>query len=140
MLSILSVGYVSNVSDYLGSLVSDPKVWVILTGYLSLLWPSGILIGKFTQKWRDTIPKSTQLNEQSLENAGKWIGFFERFLILTFILVQQYTAIGFLVAAKSIFRYPDRRDIGEYILIGTLLSFSIAVCVGLLVQVAFVTC
>jgi len=48
--------------------------------------------------------------------------------------IDQYTAIGFLIAAKSIFRYSDRRDAGEYILIGTLLSFTAAIAVGLVVH------
>ena len=37
-----------------------------------------------------------------------WIGFFERFLIFTFILINQYTAIGFLIAAKSVLRFNDK--------------------------------
>jgi len=54
-----------------------------------------------------------------------------RFLILTLVLLKQYEAIGLLVAAKSIFRFSASRSVGEYVLIGTLLSFTIAITVGL---------
>lgn len=60
-----------------------------------------------------------------------WIGRLERFLILTLVLLKQYEAIGLLVAAKSIFRFSASRSVGEYVLIGTLLSFTIAITVGL---------
>jgi hypothetical protein len=72
--------------------------------------------------------------DKSLENAGRWIGRLERFLILTLVLLKQYEAIGLLVAAKSIFRFSESRNVGEYILVGTLISFTIAIIVGLIVS------
>lgn len=52
------------------------------------------------------------------------IGFLERIFVFLFILLNQYTAIGFIIAAKGIVRYPDfgKKSFNEYILIGTLLS------------------
>jgi len=56
-------------------------------------------------------------------------GELERFLIYLFVLSDQLGAVGFLVAAKSIFRFGELRDHAnrleaEYITIGTLLSFA----------------
>ena len=67
------------------------------------------------------------------------IGYLERTLVLIFILQGQWAAIGFLVTAKSVFRFSDLkigqdRKLTEYILIGTLLSFGIAILTGVLVQ------
>ena len=108
------------------------KLWTILAAYLVIIWPSSILISKITEKWRkDISEKEDAQKDKSLEKAGRWIGWLERFLILTFVLLQQYAAIGFLVAAKSIFRFSESRRVGEYVLIGTLLSFVIAIIVGL---------
>lgn len=61
--------------------------------------------------------------------AGLYIGWLERFLILTAILAGSYTAVGLIVAAKSIFRFPDLKDrpLAEYFLIGTLMSVTLAV-------------
>jgi len=107
------------------------KIWVIIAAYLIILWPSSKLISKITEKWReDTENKDPK--DKSLEKAGRWIGWLERFLILTFVLLNQYEAIGLLVAAKSIFRFSETRKVGEYVLIGTLLSFAIAILVGLI--------
>jgi hypothetical protein len=68
--------------------------------------------------------------------AGKWIGYLERILV-TFILTGNIEGVGFLLAAKSIFRFGELSKASEikptvYILIGTLASFSIAIIVGLI--------
>ena len=75
--------------------------------------------------------------DQSLQNAGNYIGILERIFVVTFILLNEFEAIGFLLAAKSIFRFGDLkkvkdRKLTEYVLIGTLLSFGIAILVGLI--------
>lgn len=106
----------------------DTNLLIILIAYILVIWPSGIIVGKITANWQEEIEDS----EKGLEKAGMWIGRLERFLLLTFVLLQQYQAIGLLVTAKSIFRFTYRREMSEYILIGTLLSFSIAILVGLL--------
>lgn len=58
--------------------------------------------------------------------AGALIGFMERLIIVIFLSLQQYAAIGLVLTAKSIVRY-DRiskdQEFSEYYLIGTLFSF-----------------
>jgi hypothetical protein len=69
-----------------------------------------------------------------LGNAGLYIGWLERFLMLTAVLLQSPAALGLIVAAKSIFRFDDIRQgraSTEYFLIGTLLSGSQAIAGGL---------
>ena len=67
-------------------------------------------------------------------NAGALIGNLERWLILAFVLMQHYEALGLLIAAKSIIRFGDAQTRkSEYVLAGTLLSIFIAVLAGLLV-------
>ncbi|WP_010133877.1 DUF3307 domain-containing protein [Ochrovirga pacifica] len=79
-----------------------------------------------------------QINKEGgLQNAGKYIGMLERLFVFTFVVVGQWKAIGFILAAKSIFRFGDLtkakdRQLTEYILIGTFLSFGIAMLIGLL--------
>ena len=73
--------------------------------------------------------------EKSLENAGKYIGILERLLILFFVIIGHWEGVGFLLAAKSIFRFSDLtraedRKLTEYILIGTLLSFGFAMLIA----------
>jgi putative PIN family toxin of toxin-antitoxin system len=67
-------------------------------------------------------------------DASAWIGIIERILILIFILSEQFQSIGFLEAAKSIFRFSEIQKEGnpkaEYFSLGTLASFLLAVVVG----------
>ncbi len=108
----------------------------IITAYLFITFPAGIIIGKLTERWKnDSVP--------SLKNAGQWIGITERLLVLTLVLLQQYTAIGFIIAAKSILRTSSTREgrefaQSEYILIGTLLSFALAIFTGLILKHALI--
>lgn len=69
-------------------------------------------------------------------NAGRFIGILERILIFFFVLVSQYTAIAFIIAAKGFTRFKDldQREFAEYVLIGTLLSASAALLAALLVK------
>jgi len=69
-------------------------------------------------------------------NAGRFIGILERILIFFFVLVSQYTAIAFILAAKGFTRFKDldEREFAEYVLIGTLLSATAAVLAALLVK------
>jgi hypothetical protein len=99
------------------------------TGYIFLTLPAGILIGELMKVFHF---KNT--DNAGLPSAGQAIGIIERIIIFTCVLVNQYTAIGFLVAAKSILRIKGDGDDGEvkteYIIIGTLLSFGIAIITG----------
>lgn len=117
-------------------LYSSTAFWVLLTAYIAAIWPAGVLIGKFTEGWRREM-----IEPRGLEKAGLWIGRLERFLVLTFIILRQFEIVGFLVAAKSIFRFggigkQGQREEAEYFLIGTLLSLSIAIVLGILVTYA----
>lgn len=68
-----------------------------------------------------------------IQGAGALIGFLERALVLTFVLLNQYTAIGLVLTAKSIARYKELEDRGfaEYYIIGTLGSMLFAILVGI---------
>lgn len=99
-----------------------------------MLRPSSILLSIFLKQWQPAQSKS-----QSLPNAGKWIGYIERVLALTFILIGSIEGVGFLLAAKSVFRFGDLNKaneirISEYVLIGTLSSFTIAVLIGIVAK------
>ncbi len=72
----------------------------------------------------------------SLEKAGTYIGILERLFIFLFIAIDFWGGIGFLLTAKSVFRFGDLskandRKLTEYILIGTLLSFGMAILCGM---------
>lgn len=69
---------------------------------------------------------------------GRTIGNLERYLILTLVLFGQWVALGFIIAAKSIARFPEltaprHKDFAEYYLIGTLTSVLVALASGMIV-------
>lgn len=115
---------------WMQSMYADSRLLAIAAGYLVITWPLGMLIGIATKSWRD----ESGVNSEGLARAGMWIGLFERFLILTFILIDQYTAVGLLIAAKSILRFNDHerntQKKTEYVLIGTLMSYATSVLLG----------
>ena len=109
----------------------DTGLWVKITGYFFVTYPSAYLIGYLTKRWRDKLPGS-----EGLEDAGKWIGIIERIMILTLALYDQYEAVGLLIAAKGIIRFNDSNRTEqktEYLVIGTLISIATAVITGLIV-------
>ena len=67
---------------------------------------------------------------------GRMIGILERMLVLTFVLIEQWGALGLVLAAKSVARYKalEKRYFGEYFLIGTLTSMLCATIAGLAVK------
>ncbi|MBP1908388.1 DUF3307 domain-containing protein [Methanolobus bombayensis] len=125
------IGFENIISGIPFNQLNSTNTWILILAYFIVIWPSGILIDKFTEPWHHD--KDGEEGE-GLFNAGLWIGRLERFLLLTFVLLEQYQAIGLLVTAKSIFRFTTDRKVSEYILIGTLLSFTIAVFVGIVVK------
>ncbi len=66
-------------------------------------------------------------------SMGRLIGLLERIFIFIFVLLNQYSAIGFILAAKGVTRFnnfKDDRSFAEYVLIGTLLSTLLALIIG----------
>jgi hypothetical protein len=115
-------------------MMCSANVWVVIMAYLLILKPSSIFLSLFLDKWT---PDSQ--NIQSLPNAGQWIGYIERVLILTFVLIGSFEGVGFLLAAKSVFRFGELNKAQEirtteYVLIGTLASFAIAILIGIVVS------
>lgn len=53
---------------------------ILITAYVFVSFPAGILIGQLTKKWREQIADAPTLG-----NAGKWIGIIERIVILTLV-------------------------------------------------------
>ena len=107
------------------------KVGIVVTAYMVALKPTSVLLNLFIKQW---MPHDSK-NDDTLPHARLWIGYLERFLILTFIFTHNFEGIGFLLAAKSIFRFGELNKakeikITEYVLIGTLASFAIATGIG----------
>lgn len=91
--------------------------------------PANILIKLILERYKVGNSESCE----DIKNAGALIGNLERILTIIFVMINQYEAIGFIVAAKSLLRFKDTDTAKtEYVLAGTFLSFGIAIICGLL--------
>ncbi|MGF1909582.1 DUF3307 domain-containing protein [Vibrio kasasachensis] len=111
---------------------------MVVFGYLLILKPTSIVIGSVLRKYPISgTEDNTSTN--GLIAGGELIGYLERVLILTFTLLGSYAAVGFVLAAKSIFRFgdlnkSDDRSMTEYVLIGSLLSVVVTTMIGTLLS------
>lgn len=105
------------------------SVAVVLAGYILAVFG----VGYFNSL---VLSRFNQPDEAGLNRAGLYIGWLERFLMLTAVLLGAYAALGLVLTAKSIFRFDairQHRSHAEYFLIGTLISVAEVVIVGALV-------
>jgi hypothetical protein len=117
--------------------LSGASEGMILSGaivYTAVIFAGGYLIRYMTRGLLRGV--SVQLGEsvEQLTNAGLYIGWLERLLIVTAVVLHSPTLIGLILTAKSIARFPEIKEskFAEYFLIGTLLSVSVALFGGLL--------
>lgn len=111
-----------------------------LIAFLLVAVVSPIFLRLFFSKW-DREFEFQNKRKESLMHAGLLIGIMERLIIVLFIQVGFLSGIGFLLAAKSIFRFGDLANakdtkFTEYILVGTLASFIIAIGIGYALRLA----
>jgi len=130
-------------SDYNGwSVAGLAKLFFVLSGLVYLSAPAntvirGILkpLGVFPEN--DGGPASPADKGKSTAGRGAIIGVLERWIAFALVLAGQYTALAFVIAAKSIARYKkinEEEKFGEYFLIGTLASIGIALLFGIIVR------
>ncbi len=108
------------------------QIFILILVILLLTTVSSHIIKVIISKWQ---PENEDEDNDSLTNAGSYIGILERLFVFGFIISNNIQGIGFLLAAKSVFRFGDLKDsvdrkLTEYILIGSLLSFGFAIIFG----------
>lgn len=117
------------------------KLLFIPVIYVAVIFGGGYLIRTLTRPLAKSINlEQPEKGGEPMQNAGLYIGWLERFLLLTALLMQSPGTAGLILAAKAIARYPEFKSehFAEYFLIGTLLSFSLAVLGGaVLARVVF---
>lgn len=119
--------------------LKNQEILKIIMAALFLTTPASIFIKILLSSWTPVPETQNNIQTESLSSAGKYIGILERLLVFTFIVVNHWEGVGFMVAAKSVFRFSDlaqakQRKLTEYVLIGTLLSFGMAVLTGILIK------
>lgn len=116
------------------------KNMLIAISYILVCKPASVIISLALKTHTQSLVNDTAIDHEENNNvgllsAGAWIGYIERCLAISFIFMGQFSSIGFLVATKTIFRFGDltkNKDmkLTEYMMLGTLLSYAIALFVG----------
>lgn len=102
--------------------------------FILILKPVNVTFRKLLSNYKP-VSKISEKNEE--KRVGKLIGNLERMLVLVFLLVNQYTAIGLVFTAKSITRFnkiSDDKMFAEYYLLGTLFSILATVVIYIAIQ------
>ena len=112
--------------------VSEVKIIYLLCALLLIHKPANITISKLIKQFKPKDEEDQQKNAQAVNalKAGGFIGTLERIIMLIFLYLNQYSAIGLVLTAKSIARYEKiakEKDFAEYYLLGTLLSTLVAI-------------
>lgn len=109
------------------------KFLILIYGYFILVW-FGMII-KYILQYMGV----NESKVEGIKNGGFVIGLLERILIFSFVLTNQYAAIAFIFAAKSLARFKEleKRDIAEYYLLGTFISITSAVVLGIFFVILF---
>jgi hypothetical protein len=99
--------------------------------YVAVIFGGGYLIRYLT---RGFATAGTAESPAQLENAGLYLGWIERFLVITAIAMQSPVLVGLILTGKSLARFPEFKEprFAEYFLIGTLLSISLSLLGGII--------
>jgi len=145
LLVLLGVVVLLDATPALQPSVAGPGAWVgifgpgflgflvLVIGWILATSASGYTLALALSRFEAEL---SSRQKAGLRGGGYWIGITERSLIYLFILLGEPAGIGFLAAAKSVFRIgeikeAEDRKLAEYILIGTLMSFATAMLVAI---------
>ena len=108
------------------------KIWLLVLCLLLVTVVSSHIVRLLITKW--DIGRDKEVGH-TLPAAGSYIGMLERLFVFALVIMDEISGIGLLITAKSVLRFNNLKDakdrqLTEYILIGTLISFGIAALVG----------
>lgn len=114
------------------------EILIVSTVLLIAVFPVGYLIRYLLGPLSDELvvsgdgAQSGNESVEGLENAGLYIGWLERALLVIAFAVGSVAAVGLILGAKSIVRFPkfESRAFAEYFLIGTFVSVAFAALGG----------
>lgn len=117
----------------------SPLLFFYVGGYVSIVIGAGHLVQRICTHFGATLDQETLKRKPGLPAAGRYIGWLERFLIVTFLLAGHGEVIAVLVGAKALVRYPDFKEgeqssFADYFLVGTMTSVGLGLVGGIVLQ------
>ena len=121
------------IQQYLYTVAWFRTLLVYISIFSIIIKPTAVFISKvFIYRF----PQVKNGNDENKDiGTGTWIGILERIIVVTLVLLNAPSAIGFVLTAKSIARFKqlDDREFAERYIVGTLLSVGIALAATLLI-------
>jgi len=113
----------------------------IVCGYLLLTLTSGKIVSYLLQQVAHKTLSEAAAQDEPEEKlkkarlaAGTIIGKCENVIILSFILMEAYTALALVVTAKTLIRKDEIERNEMYFLVGTLTNVSYSVIIGFIMR------
>jgi hypothetical protein len=93
------------------------------------------IVRKLLERYPEALPVQSDRDRYAM---GRTIGVLERLVVFVLVILGQWAALGFVLAAKSIARFKEleERVFADYYLIGTLASVLVALASGIAVRAA----
>jgi len=82
--------------------IVNPRYWLLTSIYVGSVAGGSVLVRLFIQPFAQKVT-----GKPGLLTAGAYIGMVERFLLTSLVASNQFGAVGFVLAAKSIARYKQ---------------------------------
>jgi hypothetical protein len=110
------------------------KPLLVLVVYIAVIFGGGFIVRSLTKPLTKQDMSILGETTNEMQNAGMYIGWLERFVVLTALVLQSPATVGLILTAKAIARYPEMKSVrfAEYFLIGTLLSLSLGIIGGII--------
>lgn len=113
--------------------ISGIQVTILLGGYIVLLLTSGVVVkGILSGISKEDIAE--KIGKEAMD-TGFVVGKCENFLILTFMLLDAYTALALIFAAKTIVRREDMSTNSLFYLAGTMINVTYSIIIGLVIKI-----
>lgn len=112
--------------------IDTVKVVILGGGYLVLLGTSGIVVSHILSKISSE-PMSQKISKE-VRDTGFVVGKCENLLLLTFMILEAYTALALIFAAKAIVRREDMSKNSLFFLAGTMVNVTYSIMIGLILK------
>ncbi|MBC2694335.1 MAG: hypothetical protein HF982_03470 [Desulfobacteraceae bacterium] len=108
-------------------------ITIIAGGYFILLFTSGMMVNYILSKISGE--SISQKIGKDARDTGFIIGKCENLLILTFMILEAYTSLALIFAAKTIVRKEDLNKNSLFFLAGTMVNVTYSIMIGFLVRI-----
>lgn len=131
-LLVIFVAFILLKNGLLWQRITGQSLMLMITGFVSAVWGGGHFIRLVAARLCEENKDLKAALGKGLKNGGALIGKLERALIFLLVFMGQPGGVGFLIAAKSIIRFEEakKQPLAEYVLIGTLWSFGLAMAIA----------